>query len=275
MRFLWRLRSSPASFASGRSGWVTRRSVACSGPIRWPAHRSRTRRPRGGSAGPGAGDHGPRGPGAPALTLAETDSVFAAIGATTGPGSQAERRRLLGTLFARATPAEQSFLTRLLAGELHQGALEGVMVEAVARAAGVDAGEVRRALLLGGSLPAVAEAALSAASATGHDQDAADQASPGGEHRGGRPRGAPGLPAAGGTALAADAGRLRPDRGRRLRPGVPGRGGMEDRRDPDPGPPARARGHGVHPDPGRHHRPAPRDHPRRAGQSGRGPGPGR
>ena len=95
--------------------------------------------------------------------------MFAAIGATTGPGSQAERRRLLGALFARATPAEQSFLTRLLAGELHQGALEGVMVEAVARAAGVPAGEVRRALLLGGSLPAVAEAALSAARAARRD----------------------------------------------------------------------------------------------------------
>jgi DNA ligase-1 len=104
-------------------------------------------------------------PGREPLTLAGTDSVFAEIGATVGPGSQAERRRLLGILFARATPAEQSFLTRLLAGELHQGALEGVMIEAVARAAGVDAGEVRRAHLLGGSLPVVAEAALSAASA--------------------------------------------------------------------------------------------------------------
>jgi DNA ligase-1 len=125
--------------------------------------------PDGGGPGP---DPAPR-----PLTLAEIDSVFAAIGATTGPGSQAERRRLLGDLFARATPAEQSFLTRLLAGELHQGALEGVMVEAVARAAGVPAGEVRRALLLGGSLPAVAEAALSAARAAGAqaaDAQAAD-----------------------------------------------------------------------------------------------------
>ena len=122
---------------------------------------------------PGGGpapDPGPR-----PLTVAETDSVFAAIGATTGAGSQAGRRRLLGTLFARATPAEQSFLTRLLAGELHQGALEGVMTEAVARAAGVDAAEVRRALMLGGSLPAVAEAALSAASAARQDQATAGQ----------------------------------------------------------------------------------------------------
>ena len=119
-------------------------------------------------AGGGLTDSGPGpDPAVRPLTLAETDSVFAAIGATTGPGSQAERRRLLGALFARATPAEQSFLTRLLAGELHQGALEGVMVEAVARAAGVPAGEVRRSLLLGGSLPTVAEAALSAARAAG------------------------------------------------------------------------------------------------------------
>ena len=131
-------------------------------------------------AGPRAGaspapDGGPgTDPGPRPLTVAETDSVFAAIGATTGTGSQAGRRRLLGTLFARATPAEQSFLTRLLAGELHQGALEGVMTEAVARAAGVDAGEVRRALMLGGSLPAVAEAALSAASAARQEQAAAD-----------------------------------------------------------------------------------------------------
>ena len=129
---------------------------------------------RPAAAGPGTEDAGARGgpgpdPGGPPLTVAETDSVFAAIGATTGPGSQAGRRRLLGTLFGRATPAERSFLTRLVAGELHQGALEGVMTEAVARAAGVEAGEVRRALLLGGSLPAVAQAALSAASAARHE----------------------------------------------------------------------------------------------------------
>jgi len=116
------------------------------------------------------------GAGHEPLTLAETDSVFAEIGATVGPGSQAGRRRLLGTLFARATPAEQSFLTRLLAGELHQGALEGVMIEAVARAAGVAAGEVRRAHLLGGSLPALAEAALSAASAARGDGAGDDEA---------------------------------------------------------------------------------------------------
>ena len=134
--------------------------------------------------GPGLPAPGPdsaeasAGPG-PALTLGALDDVFAAIGAVTGPGAQAERRRLLAGLFARATPAERAFLGRLLTGEMHQGALEGVMTEAVARAAGVSAEEVRRALMLGGSLPAVAEAALSAAAQAtepGPDEAAAGQA---------------------------------------------------------------------------------------------------
>jgi ATP-dependent DNA ligase I len=101
----------------------------------------------------------------PTLTVPETDAVFTEVGAVTGAGTQAGRRRLLADLFGRATTAERGFLTRLLSGELHQGALEGVMIEAVARAAGVPADEVRRAHLLGGSLPAVAAAALTAAAA--------------------------------------------------------------------------------------------------------------
>ena len=97
------------------------------------------------------------------LTVAETDAVFEAVGQVGGAGAQAERRRLLAGLFGRASQTEREFLVRLLAGELHQGALEGVMTEAVARAAGVPAAEVRRAHLLAGSLPLVAQAALTAA----------------------------------------------------------------------------------------------------------------
>jgi len=100
--------------------------------------------------------------GAP-LTVAETDAVFDAVGQVAGAGAQAERRRLLAGLFGRATQTEREFLLRLLAGELHQGALEGVMTEAVARAAGVPAAEVRRAHLLAGSLPLIAQTALTAA----------------------------------------------------------------------------------------------------------------
>jgi len=97
------------------------------------------------------------------LTVVETDAVFEAVGEVAGAGAQAGRRRLLAGLFGRASQTEREFLVRLLAGELHQGALEGVMTEAVARAAGVPAAEVRRAHLLAGSLPLVAQAALAAA----------------------------------------------------------------------------------------------------------------
>jgi DNA ligase 1 len=97
----------------------------------------------------------------PTLELVEVDALLRRIGQTTGPGSQAARRRLLEELFSRATEREQRFLARLLMGELRQGALEGVMADAVARAAGVPAADVRRALMLAGSLGTVAATALS------------------------------------------------------------------------------------------------------------------
>jgi DNA ligase-1 len=98
----------------------------------------------------------------PSLTVAEVDTAFERIGRLAGPGSQAERRRLVAELFGRATAAEQRFLIGLLSGELRQGALEGVMVEAIARAAGVAGAEVRRAVMLRGALGSVAEVALAA-----------------------------------------------------------------------------------------------------------------
>jgi DNA ligase-1 len=103
--------------------------------------------------------------GDPSLEVAEVDAAFEAIGQCAGPGSQAARRKLLDELFARATADEQRFLRQLLLGELRQGALEGVVVEAVARAAEVPVAEVRRALLLRGDLRAVAVAALAGGSA--------------------------------------------------------------------------------------------------------------
>ncbi|MFY9888516.1 MAG: ATP-dependent DNA ligase, partial [Streptosporangiaceae bacterium] len=91
-------------------------------------------------------------PAQPALTLTETDRALGQIGALAGQGSQAERRRLLAGLLSRATADERQFLVRLLAGDLRQGALDGVMTDAIARAAGVSAAEVRRAHQLSGSL---------------------------------------------------------------------------------------------------------------------------
>ncbi len=97
---------------------------------------------------------------APALTLSEVDVGLSAIGALSGRGSAAARKALVAELFGRATAGEQRFLSRLISGELRQGALEGVMTEAVARAASVPVADVRRAVMLRGSLGAVAAAAL-------------------------------------------------------------------------------------------------------------------
>lgn len=102
----------------------------------------------------------PAAAGRPTLTVAEVERTFGEIGATAGKGSQARRGELLAGLFCTATDVEQTFLRRLLTGELRQGALVGVMADAVARAAGLPAGAVRRAAMLGGDLPAVADAAL-------------------------------------------------------------------------------------------------------------------
>ncbi|HEX3128199.1 MAG TPA: ATP-dependent DNA ligase [Thermoanaerobaculia bacterium] len=96
----------------------------------------------------------------PSLTVGEVDTAFDRIAGATGAGSTAERSRLLSGLLSRATAEEQSFLVRLIFGELRQGALAGLMAEALAAAAEVPADEVRRALMLAGELPAVARAVL-------------------------------------------------------------------------------------------------------------------
>lgn len=95
------------------------------------------------------------------LTLDGVDATFSEIKGLNGRGSQARRTASLAALFGAATADEQQFLRRLLAGELRQGALAGVMVDAVAKAAGVPVAAVRRAAMLAGDLPVVAAAALS------------------------------------------------------------------------------------------------------------------
>lgn len=96
----------------------------------------------------------------PRLTVLEVDGAFEAMSALTGPGSQASRASILSDLWARATTAEQQLLTGLVSWELRQGASQGVLADAVARAAEVPLASVNRALTLCGSLPEVARAAL-------------------------------------------------------------------------------------------------------------------
>jgi DNA ligase-1 len=101
----------------------------------------------------------------PTLTLMEVDAALERIAGASGIRSGADRVRLLAELFAQATAAEQDFLTRLIVGELRQGAVEGLMIDAIARAAEVALDDVRRAVMVTGDLATVAEAALTGGAA--------------------------------------------------------------------------------------------------------------
>ncbi len=97
----------------------------------------------------------------PSLTVSGVDAVLTELAGTSGAGSARRRKELLESLFGAATADEQAFLVRLLTGELRQGALEGVMLDAIAGAADVPAASVRRAFMLSGRLPGTAALALS------------------------------------------------------------------------------------------------------------------
>ena len=97
---------------------------------------------------------------APALTLADVDCAFRHLKDIKGKGAATSRQQSLKDLFGKATAEEQDFLLRLVVGELRQGALEGVMLEALAAAAGLPSAEVRRAATFAGGIAQVARAAL-------------------------------------------------------------------------------------------------------------------
>ncbi|MDZ4796934.1 MAG: ATP-dependent DNA ligase [Bryobacteraceae bacterium] len=90
------------------------------------------------------------------LSISDIEFVLDEFATLKGAGAEKRKRELLGSLYARATGAEQQFLTALLGGELRQGALEGIMAEGLARAFDADAGKVRRAAMLTGDLLVVA-----------------------------------------------------------------------------------------------------------------------
>ncbi|MFH8448960.1 ATP-dependent DNA ligase [Streptomyces fungicidicus] len=96
----------------------------------------------------------------PSLTVREVDALLTELAGVSGAGSQAERARLVGGLLGASTVSEQRFLVGLLTGEVRQGALEAVAVEGLARATGAPAADVRRAVMLAGSLQTVAGALL-------------------------------------------------------------------------------------------------------------------
>src|SRR5919109_2683028 len=99
-----------------------------------------------------------RAPGDEAtLTIEELDRAIGAIQETTGSGSAARRKEIPGALLDRATRDEAGFIKRLFTGELRQGALAGLMIDAIAKGAGGSGDVARRALMLSGDLTRTAD----------------------------------------------------------------------------------------------------------------------
>src|SRR5687767_843758 len=96
----------------------------------------------------------------PSIAIGELDRAIEEVQDTTGSGSAGERRRILTELLSRATEQEADFIKRLFTGELRQGALAGVMIDAIAKAAGVSGEIARRALMLSGDLSRTADIAM-------------------------------------------------------------------------------------------------------------------
>jgi DNA ligase 1 len=96
----------------------------------------------------------------PSLTVTDVDRAISEVEAAIGSGSATRRRELLEALLGRATEAEAAFLSGLLTGGLRQGALAGLMADAVAKAAGVSGPIARRALMLSGDLTEMARIAM-------------------------------------------------------------------------------------------------------------------
>ncbi|HEX4750782.1 MAG TPA: ATP-dependent DNA ligase [Bryobacteraceae bacterium] len=107
----------------------------------------------------------------PTLGIMDVDRALENLAAVQGSGSERTRRELLNRLFIQATEPEQHFLIGLLMGEIRQGALEGIMLDALAKASNVPAESVRRAAMMGGGVSAIASKVLSEGEAGLHAFD--------------------------------------------------------------------------------------------------------
>lgn len=97
---------------------------------------------------------------APTLSVLDIDHTLTEIASVQGPGSERDKRELLNRVFSRATEDEAQFLTGLLIGEIRQGALEGIMLEALSKAAQIPAARIRRAAMMAGGVAAIARPVL-------------------------------------------------------------------------------------------------------------------
>ena len=222
--------SCPASCASARSGSATR--------PRGPARRSRRASARLDRR---AADRWP------ATDAGRDRCGLCRHRGRHRPGRAVRAARLLAALLSRATDGERSFLIRLLAGDLGQGALEGVMTEAIARAAGVARPRCAGLICWAGPCPRWPRPRWAAGAAPATARWPRCARSP-----------------CRWAGRCARCSRPRRRTSRRPRADIAGRRGVEDRRNPDPGPPAGPRGEGLHQDARRHHRPGARDRRGRA-----------
>ncbi len=103
--------------------------------------------------------HAPASP-APTLNVSDVDRILASLANAKGRGSDQRKRDELQSLMALATAQEQQFLKELLLGGLRQGALEGIMFEALAKAWGVSPDRIRRAAMMTGDTARVARSLL-------------------------------------------------------------------------------------------------------------------
>jgi DNA ligase 1 len=94
------------------------------------------------------------------VTVLELDRVFQSVVELSGKGAAKGRTELLQALFARLTAPERDFVARLMVGELRQGALEALVVEALGSATGIATASLRRAMLFAGDATSVAVRAL-------------------------------------------------------------------------------------------------------------------
>src|ERR1039457_3465934 len=101
----------------------------------------------------------------PVSQILDVDHALSEIASVKGCGAEQRRRELLSSMLSRATKPEQQFLTGLLMGELRQGALEGIMLDGLAKASGVSPSRIRRAAMLAGGAPRVAWAPLAQSAA--------------------------------------------------------------------------------------------------------------
>lgn len=107
----------------------------------------------------------------PTLQIMDVDRTLDQIAGVQGSGADRNRRELLNRLFTQSVEIEQNFLTGLLMGEIRQGALEGIMLDALAKASNISADRIRRAAMMGGGVAAIARKVLTEGEAGLHGFD--------------------------------------------------------------------------------------------------------